>query len=391
MKRKSCFYSAVFAGLLCSGISHAQYTNYGSLTLTLSGIVDIVRNPSATVPHYVPGTLTGQTSWWVSPIYTENRGNPWNWRPGDPWTTRGSDLLMITNNTVACDNRSFVTVPGTSVSTLPLSNTANRNQQIYMIPALNYRMTFRGTGWSDTVYTGSFGTQSNELYNRTNYCYVPNNKPVWFDGTKYLTLTSPGTYPVYVPKSVTAGNYFYYGDRLSVIFSGIDYDSQARADLNIITNIKVIRVCQISNVANSNFDVVMGRDNQVLKESSFSFTCTGDGQQMYLSAIAVEGQADSVDPTKLLLNPVSGGTTTPTGRPWVIGKAYVNTSGPAVTCKDTSSSGLIPFNNSDLQLPLKAKVDQIYNMTIKWAICANDQTTPGSYRGRTQVSVFTKL
>lgn len=389
MKRKTGFYSIVLTGILFSGVSRAEFTQYPPMTLTLEGVVDIVRNPSATVPHYVPGRLNGPTSWQVSPIYMYEIENSTRWREGDPWSSDASEIIMMTTNTPVCDNHSFVNVPGTSVSTLPLKNSADRNQQIYVIPAINFNITFSGAGWSDTVFSGSFGTKNNVLYNRTSYCYVPNNKPILYSGTKYLTLTSPGVYPVYVPKAVTPGNYKYYGDQMFLVFRGHTGTSKSQARLDIVTDLKVVRVCQISNVVNSNFDVVMERNNQVLKESSFSFTCTGDGQQMYISAVATEGQTDNADPKKLLLNPVSEGSTT--ARPWVIGKAYVNTSGPAVTCKDTGSAGLIPFNNSDLQLPLKAKADEIYNMTIKWAICANDQTKPGRYRGKTQVSVFTKL
>lgn len=390
MKRKTVFYSIALAGVLFSGAVQAEYQNYPPVTLTLAGVVDIVKNPSASAPHYVPGKISGPTSWRVSPIYV-NRG--WwieSWREGDPWPFAGTPIIMMTNNAFAsCDNSSFVNVPGTSISTLPLTNTTERTQQIYIIPALNFRITFSGASWSDTVFTGSFGSRNDVLYNGTNYCFTPYNKPIYGGGTKFLTLSSPAVYPVYVPKAVTAGNYVYYGRPVYLTFTGFVESSQANARLNIVTDIKVMRVCQISNVVNSNLDVVMGRDNQVLKESSFSFTCTGDGQQMYISAIATEGQADSADPAKLLLNPVSEGSTT--DRPWVIGKAYVNTSGPAVTCKDTGSAGLIPFNNSDLQLPLKAKADETYNTTIKWAICANDKTKPGNYRGKTQVSVFTKL
>lgn len=388
MKRKTVFYSIALVGVLFSGVSQAEYTEYPPVTINLSGIVDIVKNPSATVPHYVPGTWTGPTTFSSTPIYSDKALD--GWKPGEPWPYAGSDIVAVSFNSVGCDYRSFTKVPGTSTDTLVLENTDNRNEKIYFGPQIGYHITFSGWWFNDIPsYSGLLGEKDTGVGTESDYCFVPSGLIVHTGGTKYLTLIPQATYPVYVPKAVAAGHYRYYGRTMYILFSGISYSSKARARLDINTDIKVMRVCQISNVVNSNFDVVMGRDNEVLKESSFSFTCTGDGQQMYISAIATEGQADSADPAKLLLNPVSEGSTTDS--PWVIGKAYLNTSGPAVTCKDTGSAGLIPFNNSDLQLPMKAKADEIYNMTIKWAICANNETKPGSYRGKTQVSVFTKL
>lgn len=388
MKRKTGFYSIALAGVLFSVPGQAAFTRYPPTTINLSGTVDIVKNPSATVPHYVPGTMTGTTTMRGTPIYAD--GAQSGWYPGEPWPYAGSAIVSVTYNSVGCDSRSFTNVPGTSIETLMLENTSDRNQKIYFGPAIGYHITFSAWWFDDSPsYSGILGTKVPGMYAESDYCFVPNGLIVHGGGTKYLTLIPQATYPVYVPKAVTAGRYTYNGAAMYIRFGGLSYSSGSLAPLYINSDIKVIRVCQISNVVNSNFDVVMGKDNQVLKESSFSFTCTGDRQQMYISAIATEGQADSADPAKLLLNPVSEGSTT--DRPWVIGKAYVNTSGPVLTCKDTGSAGLIPFNNSDLQLPLKAKADETYNTTIKWAICANDKTKPGSYRGKTQVSVFTKL
>lgn len=74
-----------------------------------------------------------------------------------------------------------------------------------------------------------------------------------------------------------------------------------------------------------------------------------------------------------------------------MGKTFLNGISPALTCQDTNSDGLIKFNGQEIALPLKATSDQLYHLGIKWAICSDDTVPAGNYRGKTVISIYTRM
>lgn len=361
--------------------------NRGTLTLALLGVVDLAKNPDPSVPHSLKGIITGTTRFSKSPVYSNSLGGA--------NTTWGSGFAYIglSANYGACSSSSdvFSSIPKTNLTGVRLSHSSNDpSLDAFVIPQMLFTIEANGGGLYGTKFSGAFLSSVTDLSRNGVSCYYPSGTVVRNGGTKTINIYNNTTYPVYLSGGVQAGIYTYKGAPLYITTQGNVPDADAYVRVNITTDLKVIRVCQISNVVNKDISVVMNRNNEMFKESSLSFTCTGDNQQVYMSGIATEGYPDATNPAKLMLNNISSSSSSG-DVPWVMGKPFMNGISPALSCNEPNSPELIKFNNEEIVLPKIAKLGEMYNLGIKWAICSKDSVSAGKYRGKALVTIYTKV
>lgn len=355
----------------------------GSMTLTLIGVVDLTKNPDPNTPQYVQGILTGSTSMTVRPAYGEWAGGNSGWGPLAALVGLGSD------DRFCYEGRDiFKDIPGNKQSQkgIVLNDIKDPTNMIYMTPTLNYQVT--SSALPKDYYGTFFAGNPNGMSRYSDVCLYPDDAVEPGRG-KVITVTNSSRYPIYVSKTLKPGIISYNGKPLYVVTQGRDIEASGSLQLNVVADLRVIRVCQVSNVTNNVIDVAIPRSNEIIRESNITFSCTGDGNPINISAIAVTGHPDPAEPSKLILDKVGGGTVK--NPPWVLGKPFVNGISPDLSCQNVDSSKLLKFNNTDLELPLNAKPNNIENIGIKWAICAKDDTTPGQYTGKTYVTIYTKI
>ncbi|WP_413483008.1 hypothetical protein [Morganella psychrotolerans] len=361
-------------------------TNFGTMNLTLNGEVDLAKTPNPATAHYLEGTLTGTTSMTLTTAYNTKN---------DTWLSIFTLTGLSGNNSSCSGGRNiFGVIPGTNKKGLELVNSTNPAVKAYVIPALQYTTIIgkdHSEGWTMSGLffsppTGSGAASSDNSYT----CFYPSGKSVPSTWHKQMMIYDKVQYPIYFSRPVASGALRYTGAPLYITTEGAVGAARGYLKVNVSTNVNIMSTCQISNVTNNNIDVNMSLTNEVITESSLTFNCTGDGQYpVYLSARVTEGTADSTNPTRLLLK----NTASPlvTKRPWVMGKTFLNGISPALTCQDTNSDGLIKFNGQETALPLKATSDQLYHLGIKWAICSDDTVPAGNYRGKTVISIYTRM
>lgn len=362
-------------------------TNYGTMNLTLNGEVDLAKTPNPATAHSLEGTLTGTTLMTLPTAYNTKT---------DTWLSVIT-LTGLSGNSMSCANGRdiFVAIPGTNKKGLVLVNSTNPAVKAYVIPALQYNTIIgksSSEGWVMSGFFFSLPMTGNGAasYDSLNTCFYPAGKsvpPTWY---KQIMIYDKVQYPIYFSRPVASGALKYTGAPLYITTEGVVEAAKGYLRVNVSTNVNILSTCQISNVTNNNIDVNMSLTNEVITESSLTFNCTGDGQYpVYLSARVTEGTADSANPTRLLLKNIA--LPSATKRPWVMGKTFLNGISPALTCQDTNSDGLIKFNGQETALPLKATSDQLYNLGIKWAICSDDTVPAGNYRGKTVISIYTRM
>ncbi|MDY3696276.1 MAG: hypothetical protein SO066_16540 [Proteus mirabilis] len=367
-----------------------SYSNksYGTMTLTLIGVVDLAKNPDPNTPQYVRGILTGNTLIsYHEPIYDEYNNNLGEW-------SETESLVGITGNEFYCYQgmNIFQQVPkSNSKYGLPLTDDKG-NINIYVTPTLKYEVRANGS-YLNSSYSGTFFSRNNNglisNYSSMNSCFYPQDQETSAGGHKSIEVYNNDRYPVYVTEKLSPGLLSYKGAPIYVVTQGYSSEANASLRINVRANLKIVRICQISSVSNNNISVVMNRENEVIQESSLTYSCTGDGHPVFVSAVVTEGKVNDSEPTKLVLNKQNGRVTDPA--PWVLGKPFVNGASPALSCKDAGSQDLLKFNNQELQLPVIAKYNQMENLGIKWAICSDDTVQPGQYRGKAVVTLYTKV
>ncbi|WP_413492632.1 hypothetical protein [Morganella psychrotolerans] len=376
----------LITGTILSPAAVIGATNYGTMTLKLSGEVDLAKTPNPATPHYLSGALTGTTSMSLPTAYNTTTAT---------WLNVIS-IVGISGNNTSCQSgtSAFHAVPGTNKKGLELTYSTNPAVKAYVIPEFNYvgmAILDQSTGWTTN---GSFfspprGNGAASL-DGLNACIYPNGLSVPSTWTKQIMVSNAGSYPVYISRPVAPGLVHYTGTPLYITTEGIAEAAKGYLRVNISADINIMSTCQISNIINNNIDVTMGFSNEIIKESSLTFSCTGEGQQqVYFSAKVTEGTADTANPNRLLLTNITSPSVK--NRPWVIGKTFMDDASPALTCNNANANDLIKFNNQEMTLPLKANLNQLYRLGIKWAICSDDTVPAGNYRGKTVINIYTKM
>lgn len=381
------------AGLvfICGGILSptvaTSATNFGTMALKLSGTIDLAKSPNAATPVYLPGTLTG-TSYMTLPTAFNTTTTLW---------LNVVSVVGISSSNSSCLSGGdvFKRIPGTNINGLTLTTAANPDAKVFVIPAFDYTAIVNSdmsNGWATggTFFTPPRANGAASI-DGLNACIYPGNLTVSSEWQKQVGITNASSYAVYIPRPVAPGLVHYTGTPLYITSEGIVEAARGYLRVNITADINIMATCQISNIVGNSIDATMGFSNEVIKESSLTFSCTGGTgqQQVYLSARVTEGTADTANPKRLLLRNTASSSVT--NRPWVIGKTFIDGASPALTCNDTDADDLIKFNNQEMALPLKADLNHLYQLGIKWAICSNDTVPAGNYRGKTVVSIYTKM
>ncbi|MGM0937353.1 MAG: hypothetical protein ACQEWL_08840 [Pseudomonadota bacterium] len=399
--------ASFLSAALCSASLYLGYTStaygdgyYGTATLTLQGLIDLAKNPDHGVAHNLKGSFSGIT--YInhhSPAYNQWLGGGTNY-----WGSAVS-FLLLGQSIYGGHDRIFVPLPyDPELLAIPLTNTENPKVRAYLLPEINYiaqiHMAESVPSLSYKIFRGTFthpntngltvtsGASPRSAYLEFNFGY--NQKISDNEGFKSLTLLNNDNYRVFVDKGATAGTFKYQGNTIYVSMPGMSNEAMAYLTININSDLKLARVCQISNVVNSDFNVVMGRENEIIKESQLTFSCSGKtGLPVYISASPIEGHVNSADPTKLMLSSLDN--VKETKLPWVIGRPFINGSNSSISCNEAGANDLLKFNSTDLQLPFNMTTGDTYNMGIKWAICSKEDVPAGKYRGKAIVSIFTKV
>lgn len=373
------------AFLLPATVIAAGYS--GTLILKLSGEVDLAKTPDISTPTYLSGSISGQTSMTLMPAYSTQ----------DTQWSSAFAMVGLSGNPSTCSGGTgiFQTIPGTNQTGVQLEHSSRPGVSAYLVPAFRYNgiMTVNNTGgWT---VSGQFfskpygGSEPSASHNKLYTCIYPDMLPVKKTWYKQILIYDSPTYPIYLSRPLAPGKLNYKGT-MYITTEGMAPEARGYLAVNISADMDIKATCQISNVINNNIDATMGYQNEVIKESSLTFSCSGEGQQqVYLSAKVTEGTADTANPNRLLLTNITSPSVT--NRPWVIGKPFLDDASPSLTCKDANADGLIKFNNQAVPLPLKANINQLYRLGIKWAICSDDSVPAGNYRGKTVINIYTKM
>lgn len=375
------------AGAVLLPVTAINAKDFGTMDLSITGEVDLAKTPDPTTPHMLEGTLSGANT-------TELLDNAFS-SSNSTWMNPFS-VVGLSGSSTSCTSGSniFESIPATNKKGVMLTNTLKPNIKTYVIPKLKYVAVLgknQEEGWS---VTGLFFDKPNGVgavsLNSSNTCISPGTRSIPSTWTKTIIIYPTIKYPVYFPRPVSSGMLSYTGKPLYITTEGLVKGAIGYWRINLTVNVNIKSTCQISNVSNNNININMGYTNEAITESSLTFNCTGDGQYpVYLSARVTEGNADSAEPTRLLLKNTS--SSSGSKRPWVMGKTFIGDASPALTCKDTNTDGLIKFNGQETPLSINAVSGQLYRLGIKWAICSDDTVPAGNYRGKTVISIYTKM
>lgn len=176
----------------------------------------------------------------------------------------------------------------------PDGNLSN-DLKAWVIPALNYEVKIAGDDagfkhWTNLkrTYTGKFFQPHSDLKDAIspnwNICMYPpgarttsNNPPLW----KEINFSIQDKIELYTNSEIKPGN-FRLVKSVSVMTMGPERtpgrDAYASESIAFATNIKIVRICKIKNVTKSTFDIVMGRTDQEILQTSFQYTCTADNK-----------------------------------------------------------------------------------------------------------------
>ena len=238
---------------------------------------------------------------------------------------------------------------------------------VYVVPRLVYNIRLNGPGVGSgngprDSYSGVFFERAAGLVDRStwgnsawNICmtpppgvFAPSNYGVGTKHSRSITISIAGPLELYATKAMQPGRYSYKGRPLYIgSFAGYN-EADSYAPLNIMTDLNVVRICKITNVSQSNFNIVVGRETEVIKDSRFSYTCTADNKAIFISALAREGEVDGSNPSKLWFQRINGSRTANT--PFLLGLPYGSGSDSSLTCQDVGKAGLLTFNNQEKTL-----------------------------------------
>lgn len=390
-KLNVAYYLGLALLLIAPSITYAEDDDYyGEMYLNLVGVIDLAKNPDPSVPHNVKGYLTGITGFTHRPVYSDYGGGWETW-------SNSAALIGFSGREDSCSSSFtvFKRIPNTSEIGLELTNSKNTNLKAYVIPRLRFTADVNGGGLIKK-YTGTFFESHKKLTSWGYHaCFAPVGEDITNGGYKSIYVGNNNNYPVYILNSAESGVYRYSGAPLYLISNGADSAADAYIRVRVTSDLKVIRFCQMSNVVNANINVVMNRSNEIIKESSLNFTCSGaeqDNEQVYLSAMVSEGTLDPSNHSILKLENLDANADKRAEVPWVIGRFALNSNAsPALTCKDSKSNDLLKFDNTEVKLPLISKVGEVHRLAIKWAICSSDNVPAGNYRGKAVITVYTKI
>ncbi|MBG6032037.1 hypothetical protein I5E97_13455 [Proteus hauseri] len=360
-------------------------TEMGAMTLSLTGVIDMNVNTSQN--QLVTGTLTGQTYFSATPIYSQNQSSSWSSKYA---------IISLSQQNYQC-NANFVSIVPSQSNTygLKLTHSSNPATSVYVTPKLNYSVELYKFGDKyQSVYAGQFFQVNPGVIDKEtpNYkvCYVPTvNAVVPGGGTKIVSIKSPGSLPIYIDNNLTPGTLTYQGTPFFVGSFGGTNSADYYLKVNVTANIKVKRSCAITGVTNQQFNENMTHTNEIIRDSTFTLSCGGLGNPVNISAVVKEGTADATDPRKLVLAPING--TVSDKKPWVMGLPYLQQSAPPLTCNDTQNAKLLRFDNTDLELTgTNVGKNEPKAFGIRWALCKPDGTKAGEYRGKVDVNIFVR-
>ncbi|MEQ5390867.1 hypothetical protein ABN236_02165 [Proteus sp. fly-1013] len=360
-------------------------TDMGAMTLNLTGVIDMNVNMSQS--QLVTGTLTGQTYFSATPIYSSSQTGTWNSRYA---------IISLSEQNYQC-NASFVSVVPFQANTygLKLTHSSNPAASVYVTPKLNYSVELYNFGDKyQSIYAGQFFQTNPGVIDKITpdykVCYVPTvNAVVPGGGTKIVSIKSPGSLPIYIDNNLTPGTLTYRGTPFYVGSFGGSTRGDYYLKVNVTANIKVKRSCAITGVSNQQFNENMTHTKEVIRDSTFTLSCGGLGNPVNLSAVVKEGTADATNPRKLILAPING--TISDKKPWVMGLPYLQQSAPPFTCNDDQNAKLLRFDNTDLELTGTSVGNNVPTaFGIRWALCKPDGTKAGEYRGKVDVNIFVR-
>lgn len=374
-----------------------------AFNINLEGYVDLDAPKAPNDPYLVQARLTGDTFLSASTVYGPRQGS---------WSSEFA-LVAFTIRNNRC------TQPGSSnfVSSIPgapgkygfkldftdTSGTGNR-MDAWIIPSIAFNVTFKGpdSGMEEfpglkRSYSGKFFTDNSSgglrdsLTRDWNVCFIPigvSNRGSDEKLTKEIRFSAPEPFELYTTGTLSPGR-FSLTRKVYVGTFGTTSLADRTSDVQFVTNIKVVRICKIKNVSQSNFNITLGRNNQEVVNSSFQYTCTADSKPIYISAIAREGRVDSSNKNKLWFDNTDG--TSAKSPPWLLALPYKDGEDQSLTCADERKSNLLRFDNAEQELSPMSVSNKDENLNIKWSVCSNDNVTPGKYRARVEVIVYTKV
>lgn len=360
-------------------------TDMGTMTLSLSGVIDMNVNTSQN--QLVTGILTGQTYFSATPVYSPSQSGTWNSKYA---------IISLSQQNFQC-NANFVSrVPNQSdIYGLKLTHSSNPAASVFVTPKLNYSVELYNFGDKyQSVYAGQFFQVNPGVIDKEtssyNVCYVPTvNAVVPAGGTKIVSIKSPGSLPIYIDNNLTPGTLSYQGTPFFVGSFGGSNSGDYYLKVNVTANIKVKRSCAITGVSNQQFNENMTHTNEVIRDSYFTLSCGGLGNPVNISTVVKEGAADATNPRKLVLAPING--TVSDKKPWVMGLPYLKQSAPPLTCNNDQDPKLLRFDNTDLELTgTSVGKNEATPFGIRWALCKPDGTKAGEYRGKVDVNIFVR-
>lgn len=389
MKIRNIIMTSLASVLITSSFNTLASTDKGSMTLTLTGVIDININSSEV--QYINGTLTGATSFTGSPVYDHEDSRP-SWDPKYA-------IIALSKSDERCDKDFVTAIPNQSNKYgLQLTHSSNPDSVVYVTPAFNFNVTLSGfnSSYYPNFYSGQFFQQNSGVVDMkspaVNICYVPigyANHSVNMGGTKTVTVMSPDSYPVYINANLTPGKLTYTGIPFYVASFGQRVSADYYLKVSVTADVTVKRSCAVTGVTNQQISEDMTSTNEVIRDSLFTVSCGGKGNPLNISATIKEGSLDPSNVRKLVLAPIDG--TISTQKPWVMGLPYKQTSTPNLTCADENNNQLLKFDNSMVELSgVNMGNDQPDNFGIKWALCKPDDTKAGQYRGKVDVNIFVR-
>lgn len=382
-------------GLVSNQASAVMYVH-------LQGLIDLDSPKAPSEPYLIDARLTGNNRLYAGKVY----GYLGKWSSEWALVGLGSDGSSYCEDRGSRFVEAIPSAPGKYGFKLDFyrpDGSSSSDLQAWLVLALDYHVKILGP--DDAVaqhglersYTGTFFKKNPKLRDSMtpdwNICMYPDvyiSGGTW-DVKKEITFSTGSKMELYTNKELVPGR-FKLQKNVSVMTLGpsispVNANKYERVEL--LTDVKIVRICKIKNVTQSNFDIVLGRNNEEIRESSFQYTCTADNKPIYISSIAREGRVDSSNKKKLWFDNANGSEAS--NPPWLLGLPYKDGDNSALSCKDERKSNLLNFNNEDQEIGKNSVSNKAETLNIKWAICGDDKVTPGKYRARVEVAVYTKV
>lgn len=377
------------------------------MNIVLEGLLDLDEPKAPGDPYLIEARLTGRTTITAQTVYG-NLSESW-----DPaWALVGfSDATG--SYCKKADSGFVVPIPNTTnkygfeLQFYTPDGKLSKDMEAWVIPALNYQVNFIGEDAAFKNWTGLKRTYNGKFFS-PNPDLTDGISPAWNICMHPYGAMERSSYPIlqkqinfsiqdkielYTNSTIRPGN-FRLVKNVSVMTMGprrSPLDAYAYENVAFTTNIKIVRICKIKNVTKSTFDIVMGRTDQEILQTSFQYTCTADNKPIYISGIAREGRADKTNPRKLLFNNLDGSEPADNRSPWLLALPYKDGDDSTISCADQTNTRLMKFNNDDIEVGKNSISNQTEKLNIKWAVCSNNNVVPGKYRARVEVAVYTKV